>query len=87
MPDHRRDYVFDLIFDNWRGFAGMDLGLYVVDIHLGIVDIGYRVFDKGSYFVVKGFVGMNCHFEPHFEQFLPFQLGFEDQWLLLLPLL
>ena len=87
MPDHRRDYVFDLIFDNWRGFAGMDLDLYVVGIHMGFVDIGYVVFDKGSDFVVKDFVGMNCHFEPHFEQFLPFQLRFEDQCLLLLPLL
>jgi hypothetical protein len=45
------------------------------------------VLDKGSDFVAKDFVGMNCHFEPHFEQFLPFQLCFEDQWLLLLPLL
>ena len=89
MPDYRRDFVvdFDLVFDNWRGFAGMDLDLYVVGIHMGFVDIGYVVFDKGSDFVVKDFVGMNCHFEPHFEQYLPFQLWFEDQWLLLLPLL
>ena len=75
------------MFDNWWGFAGIDTGLYFVDIHLGIVDIGYMVFDKGSDFVVKYFVGMNCHFEPHFEQLLPFQLRFEDQCLLLLPLL
>ena len=88
MPDYRRDFVddFDLAFDNWKGFAGMDFGLYVV--RMGFVDIGYMVvLDKGSDFVAKDFVGINCHFEPHFEQFLPFQLCFEDQWLLLLPLL
>ena len=75
MPDYRRDFVvdFDLVFDNWRGFAGMDLDLYVVGIHMGFVDIGYVVFDKGSDFVAKDFVGMNCHFEPNFEQFLPIQ--------------
>ena len=76
MPDYRRDFVvdFDLVFDNWRGFAGMDMGLYVVGRHMGFVDIGYMVLDKGSDFVAKDFVGMNCHFEPHFERFLSFQL-------------
>ena len=89
MPGYRRDFVddFDLVFDNWKGCAGMDFDLYVVGIHMGFVDIGCMVLDKGSDFVAKDFVGMNCHFEPHFEQFLPFQLCFEDQWLLLLPLL
>ena len=67
--------------------VGMDMSLCVAGIYLGFVDIGHMVLDKGSDFVVKDFVGMNCHFEPHFEQFLPFQLWFEDQWLLLLPLL
>ena len=89
MPDYRRNFVvdFDLVSDNWRGFAGMDMSLCVAGIYLGFVDIGHMVLDKGSDFVVKDFVGMNCHFEPHFEQFLPFQLRFEDQCLLLLPLL
>ena len=75
MPDYRRDFVddFDLIFDNLKGFAGMDFDLFVVGIHMGFVDIGHMTLDKGSGFVAKDSVGMNCHFEPHFEQFLPIQ--------------
>ena len=75
MPDYRRDFVddFDLICDNLKGFAGMDFDLFVVGIHMGFVDIGHMVLDKGSDFVAKDFVGMNCHFEPNFEQFLPIQ--------------
>ena len=80
LPDHGGHFLFELGFD--KGFAGMDLGLNVAGIDLDFVDIGYMLFGEWREFVV-----IDLDFEPHFEQFLPFQLWFEHQQLLLLALL
>ena len=74
------DFEFDFDFDFGIGigfdfdfdgcYTGFDEGKVGIDLQLDCVGIfdGY-MFDEGM-----GFVGLDCHFESDFEEFLPFQL-------------